>query len=144
MPHQCVRCSTFYEDGSKELLEGCAKCSGKFFFYVKEKSIKKAEEFTNTLSEDDKTRMERDVIDIIGKEFDEEYPIVLDLENINVKGPGKFEIDLVDLFKGRPLVYKLEEGKYFIDVPSTFKAKDIDLEQREKEDKPVFNGEKEG
>ena len=83
--------------------------------------------------------MEKDVIDIIGKEFDDDYPIVLDLENINVKGPGKFEIDLVDLFKGRPLVYKLEEGKYFIDVPSTFEAKEIDLQKREKEDKPAID-----
>jgi predicted nucleic acid-binding Zn-ribbon protein len=34
--------------------------------------------------------------------------------------PGKFEIDLVDLFRGKPLVFKLEEGKYIIDIASTF------------------------
>ena len=35
-------------------------------------------------------------------------------------GPGKFEIDVVNLFnKKRPLIYKLEEGKYIIDLAST-------------------------
>ena len=141
MPHQCVRCNTFYEDGSKELLEGCGKCKGKFFFYIKESSVKKAEKFTESLTFDDKMRMERDVIDIIGKDFDDDIPIVLDLENIKVLGPGKFELDLVGIFKGRPLVYKLEEGKYIIDVPSTFEAKEIDLKEREEKEKPAIDEE---
>lgn len=141
MSHQCVRCNTFYDDGSKELLEGCGKCSGKFFFYIKKDSVKKAEEFTSKLSDEDKDRMEKDVTEIIGKEFDEETPIVLDLENINVLGVGKFEIDLVDLFKGKPLVYKLEDGKYFIDVPSAFEAKEIDLKEKEEKLKPAIDEE---
>ena len=138
MAHQCVRCNTFYGDGSKELLEGCSKCHGKFFFYVKEESKKDVEVFTSSLTEEDKARMEKDVVDIIGKEFDETAPIVLDLETIHVLGPGKFEIDLVDLFKGKPLVYKLEDGKYFIDVPSVFKAQVDELKEREKEEKPAI------
>src|SRR3989344_9532514 len=129
MPHQCVRCSTFYPDASKELLEGCSKCSGKFFFYVKQESIKKAERFTGSLTRQDKERIERDVSKIIGTEFEDDRPIILDLENINIPGPGKFEIDLVDIFKGKPLVYKLEDGKYFIDVVSTFQAKDLNLKK---------------
>ena len=28
MPHQCVRCGEFYEDGSNQILSGC-KCGGK-------------------------------------------------------------------------------------------------------------------
>jgi len=141
MSHQCVRCNTFYEDGSKELLDGCSKCQGKFFFFVKDNSVKKAEKFTESLSVEDKQRMERDVIDIIGKDFDDEIPIVLDLETIKVLGPGKFELDLVDIFKGRPLVYKLEEGKYIIDVPSTFAAKEIDLKEREEKERPAIDEE---
>ncbi len=141
MTHQCVRCNTFYADGSKELLEGCSHCGGKFFFYVKETSIKKVEEFTNRLTDEDKKRMEMDVMNIIGKEFDEDTPVVLDLETINVLGPGKFEIDLVDIFKGKPLVYKLEDGKYMIDVPSVFQAKEIDLKKKEEESKPIIDKE---
>jgi len=47
---------------------------------------------------------------------------VLDIESVRVLKPGKFEIDLVHLFnKKNPLVYKLEEGKYIIDIAETFK-----------------------
>ena len=34
MPHQCVHCSKILEVGSKEILEGCESCGGKFFFYI--------------------------------------------------------------------------------------------------------------
>ena len=54
---------------------------------------------------------------------EEEVPVILDLESVKVLGPGKFEIDVVNLFsKERPLIYKLEEGKYIIDLASTLKA----------------------
>jgi predicted nucleic acid-binding Zn-ribbon protein len=46
---------------------------------------------------------------------------VLDLEAIRVKKPGQYELDLVHLFKGEPLVFKLEDGKYMIDLVETFK-----------------------
>jgi len=129
MPHQCVRCNAFYEDGSKQLLDGCTFCKGKFFFFLKKEIIPKAQELTAILTEKDKRRMERDVMKIMGNEF-EDTPIVLKLENIKVLQPGKFEINLVDLFHGRPLVYKLEEGKYFIDIPATFQAKDFGLSSK--------------
>jgi len=52
-----------------------------------------------------------------------EDPVILDFESIRVTAPGKYELDLVDLFKGNPLVFRLEEGKYVIDIPSTFSQK---------------------
>jgi len=132
MAHQCVRCKTFYEDGSSQILKGCDNCGGRFFFYVKKESIKKAEEITTGLSREEIDEMEKDVIDIIGDKFEEDKPIVLNLENIRVLKPGKFEIDLVDLFQGKPLVYKLEDGKYFIDVPSVFSAKELEFKDKGK------------
>ena len=37
-------------------------------------------------------------------------------------GAGKFEIDIVNLMnKEKPIVYRLEEGKYVIDVAESFK-----------------------
>ena len=58
----------------------------------------------------------------MGREEEEEAPVVLDIESVRVLKPGKFEIDLVHLFnKKNPLVYKLEEGKYIIDIAETFK-----------------------
>ena len=51
---------------------------------------------------------------------DEKAPVILDIESVRAIGSGKFEIDIVNLFrKDRPLIYKLEEGKYIIDLAST-------------------------
>ena len=125
MPHQCVRCGKFYPDGSQELLKGCS-CGGKFFFYVKKQDIDKAKELTVDLTKEEKQQIEQDVKEIIGDQIEDDQPVVLELENIRVLKPGKYEIDLIDLFKGKPLVYKLEDGKYVIDLLSTFKAKEKD------------------
>ena len=45
MPHQCVRCNTFYDDGSQEILNGC-KCGGKLFFYIKKERLDEAKNLT--------------------------------------------------------------------------------------------------
>ena len=123
MPHQCVRCSKMYPDGSREILTGCC-CGGRFFFFMKEKRVEEGQKITQTLTSEDKIRMERDALDLVGekskKEEIDDHPVVLDLESIRVNQPGKFEIDLVDLFNGEPLVYKLADGKYIIDIASTF------------------------
>ncbi|MFH1455934.1 MAG: Zn-ribbon containing protein [archaeon] len=120
MPHQCVKCGTIFEDGSQELLTGC-KCGGRFFFFVKKQDIEKAKEVTINLSDQEKEQIEQDVFDLIGEE-NADKPIVLDFESIRIIKPGKYEIDLVDLFKEKPLIFKLAEGKYMIDIDSTFKS----------------------
>ena len=117
MPHQCVRCGKIYPPGCKELLSGCS-CSGRFFFFVKDELVDKAKEVTESLSEEDKQELEMDILELVGNT--DEQPVILDFESIRATAPGKYEIDLIDLFKGDPLVIKLEEGKYVIDIPSTF------------------------
>ncbi len=134
MPHQCVRCGTFYDDASKEILEGCS-CGAKLFFYVKkskfEKLKPKAEKITKDLTQEEKVKIEEEVYEIIGDDS-RTAPVVLDLETINIPEQGKFEIDLVQLFnKENPIVYKLEEGKYMIDIPETFRrSTDVELEEK--------------
>lgn len=121
MPHRCVRCGTMYDDGAAEILKGCS-CGAKLFFYVKKKALQEADDIIENLTDKDKKQIENDVCDIVGIKKDEDTPIVLDLESIKIKKPGKFEIDLVNLFnKNQPLVYKLEEGKYIIDLAESFK-----------------------
>ena len=122
MPHRCVRCGALYDDGSSHILNGCS-CGAKLFFFVKKEALKASEEITRKLSDAEKKQIERDVIDIVGEErAQEEQPIILDFESISVVAPGKFELDLVHLFKKDPLVYKVGEGKYIIDLPQTFKS----------------------
>lgn len=120
MPHQCVHCGEIYPDACAELLRGCF-CGSHFFFFIrkeqfeelKKKNIEKIE-----FNIEDKKQVEKDVREILGAE-DESIPVIFDLESVRITGPGKFEIDIVNLFsKKRPLIYKLEEGKYIIDLAS--------------------------
>ena|SRR3989344_2554495 len=119
MPHQCVRCNTFYEDGSEAILKGC-DCGGKLFFYIKQEKLEKAKKVVLNLSKAQKEQIEDDVMDIIGAQSNSE-PVILDIEAIRIPEPGKYELDLVTLFKGEPLVYKVGEGKYLIDIIRSFK-----------------------
>jgi predicted nucleic acid-binding Zn-ribbon protein len=121
MPHQCVRCGTFYSDGAEELLQGCS-CGKKVFFYIKKSQLKKAQELE--LTEEQKNEIEESVEEIAGLSQSTD-PVILDFEAINVIEPGKFEIDLVNLLnKEKPIVYKLEEGKYMIDLGESFKREE--------------------
>ncbi len=125
MPHQCVSCGAFYEDGAKEILQGCSICGGKLFFYVKKDrldELKKERPKLFSLSDEDKKQIEEDVYDILGTDIDKSKPIILDIESIKIVKPGKYELDLVNLFKQKqPLIYKLEDGKYMIDIIESFK-----------------------
>ena len=57
-------------------------------------------------------------------------PVIPDLESIRVMGEGKFQLDIVNLFnKKRPLIYKLEEGKYIIDLASTLQKDMRDIKE---------------
>ncbi|MEK6823918.1 MAG: Zn-ribbon containing protein [Nanoarchaeota archaeon] len=120
MPHQCVKCSRILPAGSEELLNGCGDCKGKFFFYIKQEQLDKIKNaIPIELLEEEKKSIELDIREIVGI-TDEEEPVILDLESIRAVGDGKFEIDVVNLFnKKRPLIYKIEEGKYLIDLATT-------------------------
>ena len=137
MPHQCVKCSRIIPLGSKELLEGCENCKGHFFFYIRDEQLEQIKEKPIEIPEEEKKVIEKDIREMAGIK-DEEAPVILDLESVRVTGSGKFEIDVVNLFnKDRPLIYKLEEGKYIIDLASTLQQniKDItEIRNPDKED----------
>ena len=119
MPHQCVHCSKILDMGSKEILEGCDSCGGKFFFSIKDEQAERIrlsrDELIPEFNSVDKTKIEADVRSILKIE-DEERPVILDLESVRVLGPGKFELDIVSLMNRRPIVFKVSEGKYLIDI----------------------------
>ena len=58
---------------------------------------------------------------MVGDEEDEK-PIVLDLESVRVLKPGTFGLNLPRIFQKQPLIYRLEEGKYVLDIASVFDA----------------------
>jgi len=122
MPHQCVRCNKFYEDGSTEIINGCG-CGGKLFFYVKKSKLEKAKQMANDvrLTESEKNQIEEDALELAGDDIEEGEPVILDFEAVKMDKPGKYEIDLVRLFSKEPLVYNFGDGKYKIDVAQTFR-----------------------
>lgn len=123
MPHQCVKCGEIYGDGASEILKGCSECKGKLFFYVKKEKLEEAKEvFDLKLSSKDKEQIEKDVFEIIGAKREEDKTVILDFESIKILKPGQYELDLVNLFKSKqPLIYKLEDGKYMVDLAESFK-----------------------
>jgi predicted nucleic acid-binding Zn-ribbon protein len=122
MPHQCVKCSRIIPLANKELIEGCEECGGRFFFYIRDEQaekLKQVQEKIIDIPDNEKKLIEKDVREMAGIE-DENTPVILDLESVRSTGSGKFEIDVVNLFrKDRPIIYKIEEGKYLIDLASS-------------------------
>jgi len=118
MSHQCVHCGRIIPSGSNEILRGCSSCGSHFFVYIKEEDLKNELEelpLRNTTSQE-KRKIEKEIREISGI-TEEDKPVILNLESIRALEEGKFEIDLVHLLnKNRPLIYKIEEGKYFIDI----------------------------
>lgn len=122
-----------YETASRELLEGCS-CGSHFFFFVRQNDLNILKQETARLTKQEKHEIEHDVREILGIDKEEEKPIILDFESIRITKPGKFEIDLVNLFKKNPLVFKIEEGKYIIDLASTFMS-ELERQGKAKEKK---------
>ncbi len=132
MPHQCTSCGKVYPDSSEELLSGCS-CGAKFFYYIRQERLEEPEvkEVITELGKADKVQIEKDIRDITGLEKEPDKPVILDLESVKVIRPGKFEIDIINLFnKRRPLIYKLEEGKYIIDLVATLKANTEEIHEK--------------
>ena len=131
MPHQCIHCGKLYDNAAPELLTGCT-CKSKFFFFIKQEQYDKLKnEVLVPLIIDikDKKQVEQDVREMIG--IKEEDPVILDLESVKVLGPGKFVIDVVNLFrKDRPIIYKLEEGKYIIDLASSMQVSQEEIDKK--------------
>tara|TARA_Y100000310_G_C20643840_1_gene795472 strand:- start:206 stop:592 length:387 start_codon:yes stop_codon:yes gene_type:complete len=123
MPHQCVRCGTIHEDGDKAILTGCTSCGKRVFFYIRKERLEDVKKETEELklTEKDKDELEKDIYELVGKKQDDTDPVILDFESIRVLQPGKYEFDLVSMFKKEPLIFKISEGKYVIDLPTSFK-----------------------
>jgi uncharacterized protein len=138
MPHQCTKCGKIHPDAAEEILAGCS-CGSRFFYYIRQEKAEEIEKGVHNevkkaiveLERADKTQIEKDIREITGLEDKPDEPVILDLESVKVIKPGKFEIDVVNLFnKKRPLIYKLEEGKYIIDLSSTLKANTDEINRK--------------
>jgi len=147
MPHQCTKCGIVFPDGSEELLTGCS-CGSRFFYYIKQEKMdslereKEIQDKIQQLDRADKIQIEQDIREITGMDKEPDKPVILDLESVKVLEPGKFEIDIVNLLsKKRPLIYKLEEGKYIIDLSGSFKRDESEIDRKIKDPNLVLSRE---
>jgi len=127
MPHQCTYCSKIYPDAAEELLKGC-ECGSRFFYYIRQEKYEELKKETKKvmaeLEKTDLKQVEKDIRELTGIADEPDKPVILDLESVRVIRPGKFEIDIVNLFsQKRPIIYKLAEGKYIVDLASSLKKK---------------------
>ena len=138
MPHQCTRCGELYPDAAIELLKGCS-CGSRFFYYIKQERFDELNKINNSeiqetlfeLDRSDKVQIEKDIREITGLNEEPDKPVILDLESVRVIKPGVFEIDIINLFsKRRPIIYRLEEGKYIIDLTSSIKASQTEINKK--------------
>lgn len=127
MPNKCARCGKIHPDDADYLLKGCNECGSKFFFYVRQEVMKTVEREIDRLSPKEIEEIERDVRDIIEPEhIEKDETVVLDLEAIRVVRPGKYVIDVANLFTQKPIVIRSSPGKYELDLSvllSRFKKK---------------------
>lgn len=115
MPHQCINCSTVYDNTSDVIIHGCRACGKKLFLYVKDQE-KEAMREEIELTQKNKEVILQEIEDTLGTRNPPE-PIFLKLENVRVIAPGKYEIDVNQLLKkDKPLVYKVGDGTYIIDL----------------------------
>ncbi|MFT4244876.1 MAG: Zn-ribbon domain-containing protein [Candidatus Woesearchaeota archaeon] len=115
MPHQCINCSATYDDTSNVILKGCQHCKGKLFLYIRSTKKEEIEEEVQ-LTQKNKEAILSEIEESLGTR-EPQQPVFLKVENVRVIAPGKYEIDINQLLKkDKPLVYKVGEGTFVIDL----------------------------
>ena len=116
MPNKCTKCGKIHPDNADYLMDGCDKCGSKFFFYIRGDMLEKLEREIEKLNKREINEIEKDVRSILPGGMDKNDAVALDLESIRVMKPGKYLIDLTNLFTQRPIVIKIGPGKYKLDL----------------------------
>ncbi len=116
MPNKCTRCGKIHPDNADYLINGCDVCGNKFFFYIREDMVDKLDKEIEKLSKREIKEIEKDVREILPNTIDKNDTVILDLEAIRVVKPGKYLIDLTNLFNQKPIVIKIGPGKYKLDL----------------------------
>ncbi len=120
MPNKCTKCGKIHPDDAPYLMDGCDKCGSKFFFYIRQELLSKAEKDMQDISTKEMKEIEQDIREIVSKEqkLDEDDTVILDVEAIRVVKPGKYMIDVTNLFTQKPIVIRVGPGKYELDLSS--------------------------
>ena len=124
MPNKCTRCGKIHPDSADYLVNGCDVCGSKFFFYIRQEAVHKYEKEVEKLTKQEVKEIEQDIREILPEKIDKDETVILDLEAIRVIKPGKYRIDVTNLFTQKPVVIRIGPGKYELDL-STIMQKDM-------------------
>jgi predicted nucleic acid-binding Zn-ribbon protein len=120
MPHKCTKCGREYNDGSTEILKGCASCGGKKFLYVKEEDLHK--DVLEEKSIDEISKESREQVLEVKAEPKKEVEMYDRVETIRIVGPGTYELNIEKMAKGDERIISVgKEGVYNIDLLSFVK-----------------------
>ncbi len=140
MPHRCLGCGKRFEDGSKEILEGCPKCSGEKFLFVQEEIEKKFENPQEVdlekIKKQKKKRQEKHKEKQKHKEIQKEKKekkqqkqdkntvykkLGEQFEGVKIIEPGSYELNLTKLYERDEKIIALEEdGRYRVVFPESW------------------------
>jgi predicted nucleic acid-binding Zn-ribbon protein len=100
------------------MVSGCDVCGCKFFLYLREdpgQETQEIEELIKTFTARTMQEMERGVREVV-PEPEKSETVILDIEAIRVLSPGKYMIDVQNLFTQRPVIIRTGPGKYRLDL----------------------------
>ncbi len=121
MPHKCTKCGREYEDGSTEILKGCASCGNKKFLYVREGDIHDdvlEEKSIHEIAEETK----EEILEVVEPKKKKEVEMYDRVETIRIVSPGSYELNLEKMAQGDERIVSVgKEGSYIIDLMSMTK-----------------------
>jgi predicted nucleic acid-binding Zn-ribbon protein len=124
MPHKCARCGIIYDDNAPELMNGCT-CGARVFLFLRRIEGRSEEEIIEELRSQELEKSDIEWLDKkLGRKLEKEDKTVhLDVENLLRLGKGKYRLNVASLMKGEPLVFKVRDGVYYIDIPYSMRQK---------------------
>lgn len=69
MPHECINCGYRFDDGSREMLEGCPDCGGSKFLFTKTKTKTPSQPESESASDIIEATSERETPEAFGGSF---------------------------------------------------------------------------
>lgn len=121
MPHKCTKCGREYNDGSTEILKGCASCGGKKFLYVKQDQLN--EDVLDEKSIDEiAVESKEEILEVVEPKKKKEIEMYDRVETIRIVSPGSYELNLEKMAESDERIVSVgKEGSYIIDLMSMTK-----------------------
>jgi predicted nucleic acid-binding Zn-ribbon protein len=123
MPHKCTKCGREYNDGSTEILKGCASCGGKKFLYVKAEQLNEDVLEEKSIGEIAKESKE-EILEVVGPKAKDKKEVEMydRVETIRIVSPGTYELNLEKMAESDERIVSVgKEGSYIIDLMSMTK-----------------------